>query len=140
MTPSSGREPMKLAVISALFLITRPDELIILPRHTQENMTTSTQGSTVVYGRLYLSDEDIKDIKDIFQVPYSEMTDKEDEHGMDRDDVEYKKMFAEKTQRMSNLLGGSADKPAPKTHPAKDTSTSKEMSETSLVEPRHQDK
>jgi hypothetical protein len=103
-------------------------------------MTTSTQGSTVVYGRLYLSDEDIKDIKDIFQVPYSEMTDKEDEHGMDRDDAEYKKMFAEKTQRMSNLLGGSADKPAPKIHPAKDTSTSKEMGETSLVEPRHQDR
>ncbi|KAI4653637.1 hypothetical protein J4E93_001404 [Alternaria ventricosa] len=65
------------------------------------------------------------------------------------DGVNYEKMAAEKIQRMTiylrldsmpnllaftSLFGGNADKPAPKTHPSKDISTSKETGETSLVE------
>jgi hypothetical protein len=65
------------------------------------------------------------------------------------DGVNYEKMAAEKIQRMTiylrldsmpnllaftSLFGGNADKPAPKTHPSKDASTSKETGETSVVE------
>jgi len=66
------------------------------------------------------------------------------------DGVNYEKMAAEKIQRMTvylrldsmpnllaftSLFGGNADKPAAKTHPSKDiSSTGKETGETSLVE------
>jgi hypothetical protein len=104
MSPSSGREPIKLAVISALFLITWPDESIILPQHTQENMTTSGQSSSVVYRHLNpnLSDKDIEYI----------LGDKRDKHGMDRD----KKTSAEKTPNA--FLGGNAETSLVETAPS----------------------
>jgi hypothetical protein len=118
MTPSSGREPIKLGVISALFLITRTVESIILPRHTQENMTTSAKSSKVVYRHynLFPSDEDINDI-----LGY------EKDEVMDRDNLRPKKTSAEKTPNA--FLGGSAN-----------TSSSKETEKHDSSKSRHQDK
>jgi hypothetical protein len=66
-----------------------------------------------------------------------------------RDSVHYEKMAADKIKRMTvylrldsmpnllaftSLFGGNTDKPAPKTHPSKDVSTSKDTGETSLAD------